>query len=496
MPYTRCEIRSLGEVWNDAILWYAKGVREVSARPVTQKTSWRYLAAMHDFHRGWWEQLGYLQPGEVLPPSTEQRIFWKQCQHGSWYFLPWHRAYLLSFEAIVRDAIASLGGPADTWALPYWNYNGPAADAMELPPAFAELNLPDGSPNPLHVTARYLPGIMPGDIDLKPALSEDSFIGASNGPMVGFGGPETAFSEGGSGHGLLESRPHDMVHGDLGGENGLMSYPESAALDPIFWLHHCNIDRLWEVWRQRDAGNVDPTEAAWLNGPADRVFAIFGADGNPIACNPGDMASLPALGYDYDDVSDPLPGVSRRGTRLGGLHEAFDLAGVEEPVAKPPKFELLGSSDSELPVSEGAETARVAIAARPERNWSASFNEAAMAEDQPGEPDRVFLVLENIRGTEDARILDVYVHAPGQTQEALAGSVSLFGLDAASDPDGAHGGGGLSKTLEVTGLFDQLRVEGKSPSELEVRIAPRGVAKGEDKIRIGQISLHRQAIDE
>ncbi len=43
-----------------------------------------------------------------------------------------------------------------------------------------------------------------------------------------------------------------------------MGGTEKAARDPIFWLHHCNIDRLWAVWRNQDAAHHDPSDD-WLN---------------------------------------------------------------------------------------------------------------------------------------------------------------------------------------------------------------------------------------
>ena len=51
----------------------------------------------------------------------------------------------------------------------------------------------------------------------------------------------------------LESNPHNQVHVDVGGDSpdgriwGLMSDPGLAALDPIFYMHHSNIDRMWAV---------------------------------------------------------------------------------------------------------------------------------------------------------------------------------------------------------------------------------------------------------
>jgi tyrosinase len=44
------------------------------------------------------------------------------------------------------------------------------------------------------------------------------------------------------------------------GGDGWMSDPDKAALDPIFWLHHANIDRLWAAWTKGV-----PNEKWWLH---------------------------------------------------------------------------------------------------------------------------------------------------------------------------------------------------------------------------------------
>ena len=41
---------------------------------------------------------------------------------------------------------------------------------------------------------------------------------------------------------------HDTIHVDVGG-NGHMADPGVAAFDPIFWLHHCQVDRLLALWQ-------------------------------------------------------------------------------------------------------------------------------------------------------------------------------------------------------------------------------------------------------
>jgi tyrosinase len=41
---------------------------------------------------------------------------------------------------------------------------------------------------------------------------------------------------------------HDSIHVDVGG-SGHMGDPTVAAFDPIFWLHHCNVDRVLALWQ-------------------------------------------------------------------------------------------------------------------------------------------------------------------------------------------------------------------------------------------------------
>jgi len=45
----------------------------------------------------------------------------------------------------------------------------------------------------------------------------------------------------------LES-PHNSLHNIIGGNDGTMSSINIAAFDPIFWLHHCNMDRFYWNW--------------------------------------------------------------------------------------------------------------------------------------------------------------------------------------------------------------------------------------------------------
>ena len=94
MTRVRSDVRGLGPGWNDTLLWYARAVRTLQSRPLTDPTSWRFLAAIHGMHPTVWRQFGVIQANTPAPPAAVQRRFWNQCQHQSWYFLPWHRGYL------------------------------------------------------------------------------------------------------------------------------------------------------------------------------------------------------------------------------------------------------------------------------------------------------------------------------------------------------------------------------------------------------------------
>jgi len=114
----RKNVWGLGGDWADPILWYARGVKAMKARGLNQRTSWKFYGAIHGIDQPLWTQLGLLSNADEMPPQADIDAYWSECQHGSWFFLPWHRGYLIAFEGIVRDAIVKLGGPAD-WALPY-----------------------------------------------------------------------------------------------------------------------------------------------------------------------------------------------------------------------------------------------------------------------------------------------------------------------------------------------------------------------------------------
>jgi tyrosinase len=424
--------------------------------------------------------------------------------------LPWHRGYLLAVEAMVRDAVVKLGGPAD-WALPYWNYFKP--NENQLPAAFASADWPDGSgDNPLFVPQRYGPNNdgnvnVPMDQVNLNELGDPDFTGDANGGSPGFGGVDTGFSHGGQIHGGIETQPHDQVHVLIGGGDpesnlpGLMSDPDTAGLDPIFWLHHANIDRLWEVWRQNPTTDVDPSDPNWINGPpavGDPAFTMPMPGGVSWTYTPGDLSDLSKLNYNYDDVSPPA-GTPQLATRLQrlGVNMATAAPVRSTAMAGPKTVELLGANAQSLRVSGTEARTSLTLDAAVKSKVTTSLESAAAA-TRPA-PDRIFLNLENVRGANDATAFNVYINVPegddpAKHPELKAGTIALFGVRKATMADAKHAGDGLTFVLEITHVIDTLHLAGAlNVSQLNVRLVPVNPVPEAAQISIGRISVFRQS---
>jgi tyrosinase len=513
MTYTRTNVYDNGgDFSNQTILWYARGVAAMKARKLADPLSWRFYAAIHGLSKTRWTLYGYLSPSDQMPEQSQIDLFWNQCQHGTWYFLPWHRGYLIALEAAIRAEVVKLGGPSD-WALPYWNYFHP--DENALPPAFATRDWPDGKGNnPLFVEQRWGPKsggpvYVPLNQVNMDALADPDFTGVASGGSPGFGGVDTGFEHGGSPHGLLENQPHDMVHVFVGGRNplqpaltGLMASPPTAALDPIFYLHHANIDRLWEVWVREPASLGNPTDPDWTEGPAkigQHPFVMPAPpSGDPWYYTPGDVAALARLDYVYDNLS-PTGVTSITANRLGSLRA---MSGATEGVAamstRRDNVELVGAHEQELRITGKDEVrAQVRMDQPALRRMTANLAAASPLEAAPtAAPDRVFLNLENVRSPSDATVLQVYVNIPDGANpadfpERLAGSVGLFGARQATATDGEHGGAGLTFVLEITHVVNDLHLQ-NDLGGLDVRIVPFDHVPEEAEVRVGRVSIFRQ----
>jgi tyrosinase len=89
---------------------------------------------------------------------------------------------------------------------------------------------------------------------------------------------------------LLEATPHDNVHVWISGNMQTFMSP----LDPIFWLHHCNIDRLWAEWNAPPRNHPNTSNGLWRN------FTL-----RPFNTLVGILQSVTQLGYTYDTLAQP-----------------------------------------------------------------------------------------------------------------------------------------------------------------------------------------------
>ena len=528
--FVRQNVYALGDDWAEPILWYARGVRAMKARYLDDVTSWLFYGGIHGYLRWLWDFHGLSLPGDPEPTQQDIDSYFDQCQHQSWFFLPWHRGYLFALERQIRHEIERLGGPHDSWALPYWNYF--EAGQSTLPPAFRSPSWPDGDhDNPLFVEQRW------GDMSIGNGsmftqfahlgpMSDREFSGPGNGGSTGFGGRPTGFNWSGGDNGGAEWQPHNIVHTLVGGQNpaanlpppndaipvpGLMSVPLTAAADPIFYLHHCNIDRLWESWNSFPPGKPainpndwsNPTGADWLDGPAtsgDREFIMPNPDGTRWPFSPREVQDLRELDYSYDNltpgaaaIADPL---SARVTRLGLAIPATALAGGVQ-MAPQRSVEMLGSSGANVTLS-GATRVKSSVNLDPPAMARVATSLSG-AEAHATLPDRVFLNLENVRSVSDSAMFHVYVALPEGAEPAespahLAGTISLFGATLTSDPNGPHAGNGITHVLEITNIIDELHVSsGLGGIQISVDLVPIGEIPAEANVEIGNISIYRQS---
>ena len=247
---------------------------------------WVYQAGMHgNFWRNveqlasWSSQYGYefTSEADVLVGNTVLN----NCTHynGQWggvaiapgtdmevNFLSWHRLYVQSFESVIREILSQEGiEGAENWAIPYWEYTNPNEGI--IPSIFRDQN------SPLYELSRgvrinngesmedlgVLQNIQNGLKNSYEQSTYQSFNTQLDGNPHGkmhdvIGGEQDSDAEKLITKAAQQAYAERLGAGDADdiGDEGLMANVASAALDPIFFLHHSYIDKIWSDWNASD----------------------------------------------------------------------------------------------------------------------------------------------------------------------------------------------------------------------------------------------------
>ncbi len=251
-----------------------KGIEAMKKLPADDPHNWNNWANMH----------GY--PADTPKPNP----LWGQCQHGNWWFFPWHRAYLIYTERIIRRYSKD-----PSFALPYWDY----ANNRTLPAPYRDPKSTLYDSTRISTVNNGRDSLNPLVVVVGTDLSMANRVFADFGPVMSFGGRALNAPEHmGRPHGALEAVPHDLVHGFVGGN---MSLVDRAARDPVFFAHHANVDRLWVAWLQLGQGRANPSDDVWLN----QKFTFYDENKKQVSVAVRDLLDTAALGYVYDKPTGP-----------------------------------------------------------------------------------------------------------------------------------------------------------------------------------------------
>jgi len=421
---------------------YSEAVKRMRALPATDPRSWTFQWYIHAVpnNPGKARALSQIFGAGGSPARTLATEIWSSCEphfsNRSDLFLPWHRYFLLAFEQVAREL---LGNPA--FALPYWDYT--RAGGRALPATFR-----DGAATqwePLFQMNRK----KTAQIDINAGDPMDKGTVAS--PYTLRAMERTQYSGQLGFCATLDQTLHGNVHTGVGDSSNMGSV-STAAGDPVFWLHHCNIDRIWAGWNK--AGGRNPA--------FNRSFVFAGPGGARLAFDGSNVGDTAALGYAYDT----LPALPQTTQVSAGVS-----AGESETIA-----------ESNAPITLGPARTDVSMRAAPgEPSLAAELDEDA----------RIFVVLEGLNtDVEPGTLYEVFIDlppaaGPDERRMHYIGTFGFFGAERGHQ----HGPG---PSFEITDTVRAIAQAGNLRPESVITIEPVGTPSGDAEPSVARIEMVRR----
>lgn len=276
----------------------------------------------------------------------------EQTAHMGPNFLPWHRHFLILFERALEKAA---GEPV---ALPYWDWTDPqstnavfrtdlmggdgdpekgyavtsgpfrrgdyrlevldpkANDPLRLPYLVRQIGtFPSNETLPVardveRALARPVYDVVPFDDQSDPAQSFRNNLEGWRGTIGqkcvdGLLAPLTGPTAAAKKHDL-HNGVHLWVGGIVGERQGTMDLNTSLN-DPVFWLHHANVDRIWQAWIEAHGREYEPVSGWPRPGEnLNQAMAPFDEVGGTVT--PRSVLDIDELGYRYAELPKPAPG--------------------------------------------------------------------------------------------------------------------------------------------------------------------------------------------
>jgi tyrosinase len=395
------------------------------------------------------------------PPNTAWKALanemWNTCQShfagmNPLNFLPWHRMVLVYFEQIIRSASGN-----NSFTLPYWNYTVSGALHGVIPPQFRMKG--DAKFGSLYMEKRFPNGNAGKSISTgftPDPINLDAFKQCKYEPtppaILGF-----------CQH--IDRNLHGQVHVKTGNEENMSDVPWAAG-DPVFWVHHCQIDRLWASWNARGGKNFD--DPTWKS----QSFVFADGTGKRVTAKIGDVLSLTQVKYSYDNLETSTPPCTL-GKPSPNASVARRLVTKAAPIALLPK-----------PVTQ-------VLTAPPSPNATLPLGER-IKKLAPGK--RLFVVVNGLQSTIQPGIAyDLYLDLPaaagGQRSAYFVGSIHFFDSVAHQGhmPD-------LNRpfSFDVTDLAKKLAAEGTLKATAELTFAPAGTPAAGAVPLVGEVSIIEQ----